>query len=90
LQSLAFASPPARLPGELLMGLDMAKEDTLTFEGVVREMLPDSNILVEVAKGHKVIAQASGQFRKRFVRLERGVRVRVEVSLHDLTRGRLV
>jgi translation initiation factor IF-1 len=72
------------------MDLNMADEDTLTREGVVLDMLPDGNVLVLIANEHKVMAQASGKFRKRHFRLERGVRVQVQISPHDMSSGRLV
>ncbi len=72
------------------MDLDTAKEEMLTLEAVFLERLPDGTVMVETGKGHKVIAQVSGKFRKRHIRLETGVRVQVEIFPHDMNRGRLV
>jgi translation initiation factor IF-1 len=68
----------------------MAKEDTITLEGVVLERMPDGGIRVEIARDHQVIARASAKFRARYIQLETGTRVQVEMSLHDMNRGRLV
>ena len=35
----------------------MAKEDTLEFPGVVKELLPNATFRVELENGHEIIAQ---------------------------------
>ena len=45
---------------------------------------------VELNARHVVLAHISGKMRKRFIRLNRGDRVRLELSPYDLTKARIV
>ena len=67
----------------------MPKSDNIEVEGVVVEALPNANFRVEVAGGHKVMAQISGKIRMNFIRIYPGDKVKVEISPYDLTRGRI-
>ena len=65
----------------------MPKSDNI--EGVVVEALPNANFRVELAGGHKIMAQISGKIRMNFIRIYPGDKVKVEISPYDLTRGRI-
>ena len=39
----------------------MAKEDTLEFPGVVKELLPNATFRVELENGHEIIAHTAGK-----------------------------
>ena len=67
----------------------MAKEDKLELEGKVIESLPNTQFLVELANGHRVLAHVSGKIRMYYIRILPGDRVTVELSPYDLTRGRI-
>ena len=67
----------------------MAKEDILTFDGVVQELLPNASSRVLLDNGHTVICVVSGKLRKNRIRILNSDRVRVEVSQYDLKRGRI-
>jgi translation initiation factor IF-1 len=68
----------------------MAKqEDKLEVEGVVVEALPNTQFLVELENGHRILAYLSGKMRKYYIRILLGDRVRVEMSMYDPTRGRI-
>lgn len=67
----------------------MNKEGVLRIEGTVKEKLPDAKFRVELENGHEVLAHVSGKMRIRFIRITAGDRVTVELSPHDLTRGRI-
>ena len=67
----------------------MAKEDKLELEGKVIEALPNTQFLVELANGHRVLAHVSGKIRMYYIRILPGDRVTVELSPYDLTRGRI-
>src|SRR6266403_1785880 len=67
----------------------MAKEDMLTMDGVVQEVLPNTQFRVEMANGAKVLAYASGKVRKHRIRILAGDKVSLEISPYDLTRGRM-
>ncbi|ABQ47329.1 MULTISPECIES: translation initiation factor IF-1 [Thermotoga] len=68
----------------------MGKEDVIRMEGTIIEALPNAMFRVELDNGHKVLAHVSGRMRKNFIRLVPGDRVIVELSVYDLTRGRIV
>ena len=66
------------------------KEDKIEVEGMVVEALPNTQFLVELENGHRILAYLSGKMRKYYIRILLGDRVRVEMSPYDLTRGRIV
>lgn len=65
------------------------KEDKLEVEGTVVEALPNTQFMVELDNGHKVLAYLSGKMRRYYIRILLGDRVRVEMTPYDLTRGRI-
>lgn len=67
----------------------MAKEEKLEVEGTVIESLPNTQFMIELENGHRVLAYLSGKMRKRFIRILLGDRVRLEMTPYDLTRGRI-
>ncbi len=67
----------------------MAKEDKIELEGKVIESLPNTQFLVELENGHKILAHVSGKIRMYYIRILPGDRVTVELSPYDLTRGRI-
>jgi len=67
----------------------MAKEESITVEGIVLETLPNAMFRVELENGHKVLAHVSGKMRMYFIKILPGDKVTVELSPYDLTRGRI-
>ena len=67
----------------------MSKQDMLELEGVVVEALPNATFQVELENGHKILAHISGKLPMNYIRILPGVKVTVEVSPYDLTRGRI-
>ncbi|MCI0395371.1 MAG: translation initiation factor IF-1 [Chloroflexi bacterium] len=65
------------------------KEEKLEVEGIVVEALPNTQFMVELDNGHKVLAYLSGKMRRYYIRILLGDRVRVEMTPYDLTRGRI-
>lgn len=59
-------------------------------EGVVKEVLPNTQYRVELENGVLVLAQACGKMRKFRIRILPGDSVKVELSPYDPTRGRVV
>jgi translation initiation factor IF-1 len=59
-------------------------------EGVVKEVLPNTQYRVELENGVVVLAQACGKMRKFRIRILPGDSVKVELSPYDPTRGRVV
>ncbi|HON27452.1 MAG TPA: translation initiation factor IF-1 [Mesotoga infera] len=66
------------------------KSDIIKMDGTVLESMPNATFRVELENGHTVLAHISGKMRKNFIRLIPGDRVVVEVSIYDLTKGRIV
>ncbi|PIJ62217.1 translation initiation factor IF-1 [Mesotoga sp. H07.pep.5.3] len=59
-------------------------------DGTVVESMPNATFKVELENNHTVLAHISGKMRKNFIRLIPGDKVVVEVSIYDLTKGRIV
>ena len=67
----------------------MAKDDTITAEGVVVESLPNAMIKVKFENGHVILSHISGKMRMHFIKILPGDKVTVELSVYDLSRGRI-
>ena len=67
----------------------MSKEDVIEVEGTVVEALPNAMFQVELENGHIVLAHVSGKMRMNFVRILPGDKVTMELTPHDLNRGRI-
>jgi translation initiation factor IF-1 len=67
----------------------MAKDDCITSEGIVVEVLPGTLFRVKLANDHVILAHISGKMRKHFIRIVPGDKVTVEISPYDLTKGRI-
>lgn len=65
------------------------KEDLMSFEGIVAELLPDAKFRVKLDNGHMILAHSSGKMRKNKIRILEGDRVTVEMTPYDLTKGRI-
>jgi len=68
----------------------LAKEDLLTLEGQIDEILPDGRFGVMLENEHRIIAYTAGKMRKFRIRSVVGDRVRVEMTPYDLSKGRIV
>ena len=67
----------------------MAKEDAIELEGTVLEALPNAMFKVELENGHAILAHISGKMRMHYIKILPGDKVQVELSVHDLDRGRI-
>ena len=67
----------------------MSKADVIELEGKVIEKLPNAMFQVELENGHVVLAHISGKLRMNYIRILPGDKVKVEISVYDLTRGRI-
>lgn len=65
------------------------KEDMMSFDGNVMEILPDAKFRVKLDNGHTILAHSSGKMRKNKIRILEGDRVTVEMTPYDLTKGRI-
>ena len=68
----------------------MARADGIEVEGIVVEALPRGLYRVELANGHRVMAHFTGRARKQAVSLAPGVKVNLEMSFFDLSKGRIL
>jgi len=68
----------------------MAKEELLTLDGQIDEILPDGRFGVLLENDHRIIAYTAGKMRKFRIKSIVGDRVRVEMTPYDLTKGRIV
>jgi translation initiation factor IF-1 len=73
----------------LAKGTEREKEPSIVMEGEITEALPNTFFRVELENGHSVLAKLSGVMRRRWIRVNPGDRVRIEISPYDLTRGRI-
>ena len=67
----------------------MAKDDVIEFEGVVEEALPNATFKVKLPNCHVVTAHIAGKLRLNYIRILPGDHVTVEVSVYDLSKGRI-
>jgi translation initiation factor IF-1 len=67
----------------------MPKSDTITAEGVVTDSLPNAMFKVKLDNGHEILAHISGKMRMNFIKILPGDHVSVEISVYDLTKGRI-
>jgi translation initiation factor IF-1 len=68
---------------------DKVEKENLVFSGVVTEALPDTTFKVRLDNDKIILAYLSGKMRLHYIRVVPGDRVKVEMSPHDSTRGRI-
>jgi translation initiation factor IF-1 len=69
--------------------LDELMEEHIEVEGKIIAVLAGTMFRVELDNKHVVLATISGKMRKRFVRLNLGDRVKMEMSPYDLHKARI-
>ncbi|MDD3400288.1 MAG: translation initiation factor IF-1 [Eubacteriales bacterium] len=67
----------------------MSKQDVIEVEGVVTDAFPNAMFEVKLQNDHKILATISGKLRMHYIRILPGDKVTVELSMYDLTRGRI-
>lgn len=65
-------------------------EDKIEVEGTVVEALPNAQFMVELDNKHRILAYLSGKMRKFYIRIAPGDKVKVEMSVYDPSRGRII
>jgi translation initiation factor IF-1 len=71
--------------------MNMAKEEKITLEGQVVDVLPNTMFKVKLdMTGQQVIGYISGKMRQHDIKILLGDSVIIEFSLYDLTRGRIL
>jgi translation initiation factor IF-1 len=90
-KTLAFLDAAGPFSGRNSHAKDrMAKEELLSFEGTVVELLPNATFRVKLDNDHIVIAHTAGKMRKNRIRVLAGDKVTVEMTPYDLSKGRIV
>src|SRR5262249_58123902 len=86
------SSQPVRAhdPGRRWSSLEIrvAKEEPIVTEGRIVEALPNTQFMVELESGHRILAPIAGKMRKNFIRIVPGDRVKIEITPYALTNGR--
>ena len=67
----------------------MPKDDVIEFEGTVVEALPNANFKVKLSNDVVITAHISGKLRMKYIKILPGDKVKVDVSIYDLTKGRI-
>ena len=67
----------------------MAKEDLITSDGVVEEVLPNAMFRVKMTQGPTILGHISGKMRQNKIQILAGDRVKIEMSPYDLTKCRI-
>jgi translation initiation factor IF-1 len=68
----------------------LGKEDVIKMEGVVADVLPNTQFRVQINNFEKtVLANLSGRMRQNNIKVLLGDTVELEFSPYDLTRGRI-
>lgn len=70
----------------------MTKQDSLLkFPGKIIDVLPNTTYRVQLSENdHVILAHLSGRMRKNKIRCLEGDEVEVEVTVYDLSKGRIV
>ena len=66
------------------------KEDKIIELGTVKTTFPNAEFTVELKNGHLVRAGICGKMRKSHFKIIPGDKVKLEISIYDLTKGRIV
>lgn len=67
----------------------MAKEEFITFEGEIIELLPEGRFRVRLENDHVILAYTAGRMKRNKIRSLVGDRVTVEMTPYDLEKGRI-
>ena len=67
----------------------MSKDGLLEVEGAVTEVLPNNMFRVKLETGTEIICYTNGRLRQNKIKIILGDRVRTELSVYDLTKGRI-
>ena len=81
---------PPRLDSRTINFNNLEKQDTLNFDGIVIDLLPNAMFRVKLDNGHLITAHTAGKLRKNRIRVLQGDKVRVEMTPYDLTKGRII
>jgi translation initiation factor IF-1 len=78
-----------KLNSSILRKLRLAKEEVIKMSGVVEEVLGNSMFRVKLENNHEVTAYIGGKLRMHTIKIIQGDKVDIELSIYDLSRGRI-
>ena len=67
-----------------------SQKEVIKLTGVVVEALPNTQFRVELENGHIVTAHVSGKMRMHYIKILPGDKVKMEMSMYDLTKARII
>ena len=67
----------------------MAKQASIEQDGTIIEALSNAMFRVELENGHIITGHISGKMRMHYIRILPGVKVKLEMSPYDLSKGRI-
>ena len=67
----------------------MPKQTSIEQDGTIVEALSNAMFRVQLENGHIITAHISGKMRMHYIKILPGDKVKVEMSLYDLTKGRI-
>ena len=67
----------------------MAKQKPVETNGVVTEALPNTMFRVELDNGMNILCTLSGKLRMNYIKIMVGDKVKVEMSVYDMAKGRI-
>lgn len=70
--------------------MDKKDREVIEVTGTVKEALPNATFKVQLDNGLEILAYISGKMRMNFIRVMPGDRVKVELSIYDLSKGRII
>lgn len=65
------------------------KKDVINVDGIVLEALPNANFRVQIDNGAIILCHLAGKMRMNYIKIIPGDKVAIEMSMYDLTRGRI-
>jgi translation initiation factor IF-1 len=68
----------------------MPKQEPIKVDGIIEETLPNTQFIVKLDNGHKILAHISGKMRMHFIKILQGDKVSVEMTPYDLNKGRII
>ena len=68
----------------------MAKQASIEQDGIVKESLGNAMFRVELENGHIVTAHISGKMRMHYIKILPGDKVKMEMSIYDLSKARII
>ncbi|OGZ26217.1 MAG: translation initiation factor IF-1 [Candidatus Nealsonbacteria bacterium RIFCSPLOWO2_12_FULL_39_31] len=69
------------------------KQGLVVYDGIITESLPNNTFRTRINIDNEeqlIVAHISGRMRRNFIRVMPGDKIKVEMSVHDLTKGRVV